>query len=93
MTTDFKKAVIRIVNDLPQGEWISYGDVALLAGRPRAARAVSGILKGEKDRLPWHRVVGKGGQVSIKDPELRRKQIERLKNEGHVLSSTGKIIN
>ena len=93
MTSDFKEAVINIVSNTKPGEWISYGDVAVLAGRPRAARAVSGILKREKDTLPWHRVVGKGGKISIKDPDLRRMQITKLQQEDLSISKTGQILN
>lgn len=91
MTSDFKQAVIKIVSNTKTGEWISYGDVAVLAGRPRAARAVSGILKSQQNTLPWHRVVGKGGYISIKDPDLRRKQIQILQEEGQIISETGRI--
>ncbi len=93
MTSDFKQAVIKIVSDIKPGDWISYGDVAVLAGRPRAARAVSGILKREKASLPWHRVVGKGGKISIKDPDLRKKQIIKLQQEGLIISESGQISN
>jgi len=93
LTSDFKQAVINIVSNTKPGEWISYGDVAVLAGRPRAARAVSGILKREKDTLPWHRVVGKGGKISIKDPDLRKMQITKLQQEGLIISVTGQISN
>lgn len=92
MTQDFKQQVIQIVTSIPSGEWISYGDVALLAGRPRAARAVSSILKREGDALPWHRVVAKGGRISIKEPELRRTQIQKLESEGLVISRSGAIM-
>jgi methylated-DNA-protein-cysteine methyltransferase-like protein len=91
LTSDFKQAVINIVSNTKPGEWISYGDVAVLAGHPRAARAVSGILKREQASLPWHRVVAKGGKISIKDPDLRKKQIQKLKQEGLIISETGQI--
>ncbi|WP_197274803.1 MGMT family protein [Halolactibacillus sp. JCM 19043] len=58
---------------------------------PRAARAVSGIIKRQQETLPWHRVVGKGGHISIKDPDLRRKQIQKLQREGQIISETGHI--
>lgn len=92
MADDFKQHVIQIVKNIQPGEWISYGDVAVLAGRPRAARAVSGILKREKDSLPWHRVVAKGGRISIKDPALRRLQIQKLEAEGLTISHSGDIM-
>jgi methylated-DNA-[protein]-cysteine S-methyltransferase len=42
----------------------TYGDVADLAGRPRAARAVGNIMRECGDRgVPCHRVVGAGGAL------------------------------
>ncbi|PXW92928.1 O(6)-alkylguanine repair protein YbaZ [Streptohalobacillus salinus] len=89
----FKKDVLQIVKNIPKGEWISYGDVALLAQHPRAARAISAILKSTNEPIPWHRVVNKQGQVSIKDPELRREQIKRLRDEGLTLTDSGQIVH
>jgi len=88
----FKQAVLRIVKNIPEGEWISYGDVAVLAQHPRAARAISSILKATHEPIPWHRVVNKQGHVSIKDPELRREQIKRLRAEGLTVTDAGQII-
>lgn len=87
----FKTRVLEIVNATKPGELISYGDVAVLAGRPRAARAVSAVLKANDADCPWHRVVNKKHEVSIKDPDLRREQIERLRAEGHVIDTFGVI--
>jgi O-6-methylguanine DNA methyltransferase len=42
----------------------TYGDVAALAGRPRAARAVGNIMRGcRRPDVPCHRVVAAGGQL------------------------------
>jgi methylated-DNA-[protein]-cysteine S-methyltransferase len=42
----------------------TYGDVAALAGRPRAARAVGNIMRGCSRRdVPCHRVVAAGGRL------------------------------
>ena len=48
----------------PRGRVTTYGDVASLAGRPGAARAVGNILR-EADRpgLPYHRVIAAGGRL------------------------------
>ena len=43
---------------------ITYGDLARLAGRPRAARAVGNLMRTAKiPGLPYHRVVAAGGRV------------------------------
>jgi methylated-DNA-protein-cysteine methyltransferase-like protein len=47
---------------------MSYGQVAAVAGSPRAARQVGGILRhyDGDDSLPWWRVVNNAGHISIK---------------------------
>jgi methylated-DNA-[protein]-cysteine S-methyltransferase len=42
----------------------TYGDVAALAGRPRAARAVGNIMRGcTRPDVPCHRVIAAGGRL------------------------------
>jgi O-6-methylguanine DNA methyltransferase len=42
----------------------TYGDVAFMAGRPRASRAVGNIMRTCADcGVPCHRVVGAGGAL------------------------------
>jgi len=60
----FSDAVLRVVRRIPPGRVATYGDVAAMAGRPRAARAVGNIMRGCSDRgVPCHRVVGAGGAL------------------------------
>jgi methylated-DNA-protein-cysteine methyltransferase-like protein len=42
----FKAKVLAVVRKIPRGRVATYGDVALLAGRPRAARAVGNVNAG-----------------------------------------------
>ncbi len=62
--TPFGRKVLTLVSRIPVGRVTTYGDVATLAGRPGAARAVGNILR-EADRpgLPYHRVVAAGGRL------------------------------
>lgn len=62
--TPFEKRVLSVVSRIPAGRVATYGDVARMAGRPRAARAVGNILR-EADRpgLPYHRVIAAGGRL------------------------------
>ncbi len=64
----FKDGVIKIVNLIPKGKIVSYGQVALYLGMPRAARQVGWILNGLEDNtpVPWWRVVNNKGYLSIK---------------------------
>lgn len=49
---------------MPPGRVITYGQVAALAGRPRAARAVGNIMQqGGVPGVPYHRVVAAGGRL------------------------------
>jgi methylated-DNA-[protein]-cysteine S-methyltransferase len=60
----FASAVLRVVARIPSGRVITYGDVARLAGRPGAARAVGAVLASStRPGLPYHRVVAAGGRL------------------------------
>jgi O-6-methylguanine DNA methyltransferase len=62
--SDFSSRVLRVVRRIPPGRVATYGDVAALAGQPRAWRAVGNIMR-ECRRLdvPCHRVVASGGRL------------------------------
>lgn len=59
---------------VPPGRVTTYGDVARLAGRPGAARAVGNIMAGSSvPGLPYHRVVAAGGALGgYSDLALKR---------------------
>lgn len=61
----FKQRVIDIIRLIPHGKVVSYGQIALYAGLPRAAREVGWILKASKDDMPWWRVLNNSGRISI----------------------------
>jgi methylated-DNA-protein-cysteine methyltransferase-like protein len=68
---NFKESVLRTVALIPSGRVMSYGQIALFVGMPRAARQVGWILNGiDRSRealgLPWWRVVNNAGRISIK---------------------------
>lgn len=67
----FPQRVWQIVASIPEGFVTTYGDVARLAGSPRAARQVGGVLKRlpEGSTLPWHRVVNRHGAISLTGPD------------------------
>ena len=60
----FKSEVIQVVRQIPSGETMSYGDVAALVGKPRAAQAVGRIAASGKAKTPWHRVVRANGSLA-----------------------------
>lgn len=62
--TPFERKVLTIVSRIPVGRVTTYGDVAKLAGKPRAARAVGNIMRqATRPGLPYHRVIGAGGRL------------------------------
>ncbi|EFO2114283.1 MGMT family protein [Escherichia coli] len=88
----FPQRVWQIVAAIPEGYVTTYGDVAKLAGSPRAARQVGGVLKPlpEGSTLPWHRVVNRHGTISLTGPDLQR-QRQALLAEGVMVSGSGQI--
>ncbi|GGD08343.1 methylated-DNA--[protein]-cysteine S-methyltransferase [Franconibacter daqui] len=88
----FPMRVYQIVAAIPEGCVTTYGEVARLAGSPRAARQVGGVLKRlpEGSQLPWHRVVNRHGAISLTGPDLQR-QRQALLSEGVQVSGSGQI--
>lgn len=80
----YTKQVISIIQKIPLGTVATYGQIARLAGNPRAARQVARILHlmSQKYDLPWHRVVNAKGEIVIGDPETAIEQKYRLAEEG-----------
>ncbi len=53
-----------VVRRIPVGRVATYGDVAALAGQPRAARAVGNIMRDcRRPDVPCHRVIAAGGRL------------------------------
>src|SRR5215468_11610065 len=74
----FRARVERIVKAIPKGQVLSYGRVALLAGKPGGARAVVWALHGMSG-APWWRVIRSDGLVA---EEMAPRQVPRLRAEG-----------
>lgn len=95
-STDFnswKKSVWQVVQGIPRGHVLTYGEVARLAGKPRWARRVSQAMRRKPKgvSLPWHRVVNAQGKISLpEDSHGYQEQKDRLEAEG-VVFLDGKI--
>jgi methylated-DNA-[protein]-cysteine S-methyltransferase len=62
--TPFTRKVLHVLRRIPRGHVATYGDVAAMAGRPGAARAVGQIMRrADEPGLPYHRVVAAGGRL------------------------------
>jgi methylated-DNA-protein-cysteine methyltransferase related protein len=75
----FDQAVVAVLQSLSPGEVVTYGEVALEAGYPGAARAVGRVLATGGDDLPWWRVVTADGRLV---PGHEREHERRLRAEG-----------
>ena len=72
----------RMILSIPPGKVSTYGRVAAAAGYPRYHRAVARLLRTDPvDQLPWHRVLGAGGEIKLHG-SAAREQRARLKLEG-----------
>src|SRR5690349_14553819 len=62
--TSFRRRLLAIVLAIPVGRVATYGDVARLAGAPRAARAVGNVMRTcGAPSVPAHRVIGANGAL------------------------------
>ncbi len=62
----FRERIYELTRAIPPGRVATYGQLAKLAGRPKAARAVGSFLKNNPDpaKTPCHRVVSSNGGLS-----------------------------
>jgi len=81
-TTDFQRRVLSAVRRIPPGRVATYGDIAALAGKPLAARAVGNIMRtAHEPGIPYHRVIGAAGALGGYGGNLQMKR-ELLRAEG-----------
>ena len=90
-----EERIYRVVMRIPPGRVATYGQIARVAGMPRHHRQVGRALRGLIDDglVPWHRVVGAGGTISLRsaDGSAEREQRQRLEREGVVLDPRGRV--
>lgn len=92
---NFPEKVIKLVSVIPAGRILNYGQVAILLGNPKAARAVGYALAAlpAGTEVPWHRVVGKDGKVgkvSLQSSKyIEAEQQRRLESEGIIFDESG----
>ena len=60
----FYKQVYDVVEKIPHGKVMSYGQIAKMLGKPRAAREVGRAMRICPEGLPWQRVVMADGTVA-----------------------------
>ncbi|UCC44783.1 MAG: MGMT family protein [Candidatus Zixiibacteriota bacterium] len=89
----FHQRAVQVVKKIPRGRVATYGQIAALAGSPRAARQVVRVLNtaSEKEKLPWHRVINREGRVVLKPGRGYELQKALLKDEGVVFDDNGLV--
>jgi methylated-DNA-protein-cysteine methyltransferase related protein len=89
----FTDRAIEVLRSIPRGKVATYGLVAAAAGSPLAARQVVRVLHtlSDKERLPWHRVIGSDGSISLRPGAGLEEQAALLKAEGVGVSEDGRV--
>ncbi|MBI2641518.1 MGMT family protein [Candidatus Roizmanbacteria bacterium] len=66
MSNSFKDKVYELTRLIPKGKVATYGQIAKLAGNPKAARAVGMFMRINPDpsHTPCHRVVASDGKLT-----------------------------
>lgn len=83
-----------IVAHVPKGQVVTYGQIAVMLGHPRAARTVGWALHSTPAHLdiPWHRVINSKGRISTDcgehSPHLQRQLLEQ---EGIVFETRDRV--
>lgn len=64
-TTPFRERVYSLCRKIPKGKVVTYGQLARLAGKPGAARAVGMFMQNNPDvpQTPCHRVIAADGSL------------------------------
>lgn len=65
MNSAFTHRVYELLRTVPKGKVVTYGDLAAMAGSPKAARAVGMAMRNNPDApaTPCHRVVASDGSL------------------------------
>lgn len=88
--------IYAVVRRIRRGRVATYGEVAAAAGFPHAPRVAGYALYAlpEGSPLPWHRVVGAGGRLSLArlSPDDALTQRMRLEREGVRFDPRGRVV-
>jgi methylated-DNA-protein-cysteine methyltransferase-like protein len=85
--------IVAVLRRVPYGRVTTYGQIAQLAGNPRAARQVARLLHScsQQRQLPWHRVINAQGNISLAKTAGFELQQALLRSEGIDVSDDGRV--
>ena len=89
----FYERACAVAREIPKGKVATYGQLALLAGSPRASRAVGSAMAACRDpSVPCHRVVDRfGGTKAAFDAYAPGTQRALLEEEGVGFCPDGRV--
>ena len=82
-----RERIYTVLQQVPPGKVVTYGQVAELAGLGAGARQVGAALKGlpKDSQIPWHRVINAQGKISLPEGAPYQRQADLLAKEGVTL--------
>lgn len=86
-----RQRVYELMAQLPNDKVTTYGDIAAMAGSPRAARIVGGIAHSGPEDLPWHRLVNAKGGLAIGFPGGQDIQRQLLEQDGITVDAEWRV--
>lgn len=84
-----RKRILAAIRTIPYGKVSTYGAIGRAAGFPGAARQVAWTLH-RSFGLPWHRVVGAGGEIKLRGDSAIE---QRLRLEGEGVAFSGRRVD
>lgn len=85
----FYNEVYKLVEQIPRGKVVSYGQIARALGLPRAARQVGWAMRRCPDNIQWQRVVKDDGTITGGDHADFRRML--LEDEGIAFLADGRV--
>lgn len=88
----YRETVYTIVSQIPVGNVMTYGQLAIILGEGYTARTVGYVMHGaDSESIPWQRVINSQGKCSTGRLTIPLNlQQELLESEGVIFSATGK---
>ena len=93
-TLEFNKRIYKLVKRIPKGKVATYGQLALMSGKPNGARLACRAMKNAPINmdLPCHRVVNAAGSTAPDYVfESKKHQRAMLEAEGVIFKANGSI--
>src|SRR5574341_1517009 len=87
--SDLIERVLSVIERIPPGKVLTYGDVAELAEAP-TPRHVGQVLVHHGSAVPWWRVLRADGTAA---PHLRERQLRLLREEGAAMVPHGEAVD